>query len=164
MIPFFWFILYKIVDIYNLNSKLYNVAINFKTFGLNCEKTDIVLSLISKTTSKKHVQNYLKENRIEISKIIYPTSTNGFESISGSAVMNVPVIIEGKQDGKDFSKKVNLDFYFVVTNSLRTGTPEETSPSTFEIMGVNISSDKKELNGYNYHFDYENAVKDFGIN
>lgn len=78
--------------------------------------------------------------------------------------MNVPVIIEGKQDGKDFSKKVNLDFYFVVTNSLRTGTPEETSPSTFEIMRVNISSDKKELNGYNYHFDYENAVKDFGIN
>lgn len=184
---------YKIVDIYNLNEKLYNVAINYNTFGLNCEKRDIALFAnkdlmpsvqnylsdvwenfedgeyklspeFEKLNPKKHVQNYLKENKIEISQIVYPTSANGFESISGSVVMNVPVLVEGTQNGEKFSKKVNLDFYFVVTNGLRTGTPEEVSPSNFEIMGVSISSDKKELNGYNYHFDYENAVKDYGIN
>lgn len=183
---------YNLIDAYNDNNKLYTIAINSNMHGLNCDLTSVItfankglmpmvqnyLSDIwednkdgeyklspefEKLNPKKHVQKYLKENKIELIEIIYPTKANGLEQISGSTVMNVPVVFKGKQDGKEFSKTINLDFYFVVNNDLRTGNPEDTSPNNFEIMGVNISSDTKELNGYNYHFNYENALKDFGI-
>lgn len=186
---------YNIIDLYNLNKELYNVAININVLNQNAEKSGDIAVLANKDMipfvqnylsdiwegkedgeynlspefeelkPKKEFENYLKKNDIKITKITYPTSANGFESIAGATVMNVTVGIEGTQDGKDFSKELSLDFYFVVTNSFRTGTPQEISPSNLEIMGVNLSSDKNsDLNGYNYNFDYENAMKDFGIN
>lgn len=183
---------YELSELYNINSKLFTIAMNSNRHGLNCDLTDpvtfankglmpVVQNYLSdiwednkdgeytlspefkELNPKKYVQKYLKENKIELTEVVYPTKANGLEQISGATVMNVTVTFKGTQDGKEFSKTLNLDFYFVANTNLRTGTPEDVSPSNFEIMGVNISSDTKELNGYNYHFNYENALRDFGI-
>ena len=184
--------IYDLNELYAINPKLYSVAINFIKHGVNCDLTDSVtfankglMPMVQNYLSdiwednkegeyklspefeqlnpKKHVQKYLKENKIKLTEIVYPTKANGLEKISGATVMNVTVTFKGTQNGKEFSKTLNLDFYFVVTKEIRNGFEEKASPQSFEIMGVNISSDTKELNGYNYHFNYENALKDFGI-
>lgn len=116
-----------------------------------------------KLNPKKEFENYLKRNKIEITNIVYPTTANGLQKIAGSTVMNVPVIVEGYQNEERFSRKVNLDFFFTVSQDIRKGEQYDSKDKNFEIMGVNISSDKKDLNGYNYHFDYENSIKDYGI-
>ena len=184
--------IYKFKELKEMNENLYIVAINSNYHGLNCDLTNPVtfankglMPMVQNYLSdiwednkdgeyklspefeqlnpKKHVQKYLKENKIELTEVVYPTKANGLEQISGATVMNVTVTFKGTQDGKEFSKTLNLDFYFVVNQNLRNGEKQEVTPNVFEIMGVNISSDTKELNGYNYHFNYENALKDFGI-
>ena len=184
---------YLLKDIYELNSKLYTVAINYNEHGLNADATSAsdfankgLMPMVQNYLSdvwmdnkdgdyrlspefnnlnpKKHFQKYLKENNIEIADITYPTIANGVERISGATVINVPIKIEGTQDGKGFSKDINVELYFVVTKEIREGSEYKFDDITnFEIMGVNISSDKKDLNGFNYKFDYANALKDFGI-
>ena len=183
---------YLLKDIYELNSKLYTVAINYNEHGLNADATSAsdfankgLMPMVQNYLSdvwmdnkdgdyrlspefnnlnpKKHFQKYLKENKIEIKDIKYPTTANGLEKVAGATVMNVPIYIKGTQDGKEFTKNINVDFYFVVNEDYRKGTSFETSPSNFEIMGVNISSDTNEQTGYNYKFNYENALKGFGI-
>ena len=85
------------------------------------------------------------------------------QQIAGATVVNVPLIIRGTQDKKEFTKKINVDFYFVLNTESRNGNIVDTNVNYFEIMGVNISSDKNELNGFNYHFNTQNALKDFKI-
>ena len=183
---------YDLIDAYNDNKELYTIAINYNEHGLNTDKTSAVdfankglMPMVQNYISdvwmdnkdgdyrlspefnnlnpKKHFQKYLKENKIEIKDIKYPTNANGLEKVAGSTVMNVPIYIKGTQNGKEFTKNINVDFYFVVNEDYRKGTSFETSPSNFEIMGVSLSSDTNEQTGYNYKFNYENALKGFGI-
>ena len=184
---------HNLIDAYNDNSKLYATTINTLIASKNYNVSDsysfankTLMPLVQNYLSdvwmdnkdgdyrlspefnnlnpKKHFQKYLKENNIEIADITYPTIANGVERISGATVINVPIKIEGTQDGKGFSKDINVELYFVVTKEIREGSEYKFDDITnFEIMGVNISSDKKDLNGFNYKFDYANALKDFGI-
>ena len=183
---------YKFTELKEINEKLYTTAINYNYHGLNAEATSSVdfankglMPMVQNYISdvwmdnkdgdyrlspefnnlnpKKHFQKYLKENKIEIKDIKYPTNANGLEKVAGSTVMNVPIYIKGTQDGKEFTKNINVDFYFVVNENLRNGEKQDVKPEVFEIMGVNISSDTNEQTGYNYKFNYENALKGFGI-
>ena len=183
---------YKFTELKEINEKLYTTAINYNYHGLNAEATSSVdfankglMPMVQNYISdvwmdnkdgdyrlspefnnlnpKKHFQKYLKENKIEIADITYPTIANGVERISGATVINVPIKIEGTQDGKGFSKDINIEIYFTVSKEIREGGEYDSRDKNFEIMGVNLSSDKKDLNGFNYKFDYTNALKDFGI-
>lgn len=183
---------YELSELNSINSKLYTTAINYNYHGLNTDKTSpvdfankglmpMVQNYISDVwmdnkdgdyrlspefnnlNPKKHFQKYLKENKIEIKDIKYPTAANGLEKVAGATVMNVPIYIKGTQDGKEFTKNINVDFYFVVNEDIRKGENQDVKPEVFEIMGVNISSDTNEQTGYNYKFNYENALKGFGI-
>ena len=183
---------YSIKDIYNLNNKLYATSINTLISSGNINESDTVtfanktlMPLIQNYISdvwmdnkdgdyrlstefnnlnpKKHFQKYLKENKIEIKDIKYPTTANGLERISGATLINVPVYIKGTQDGKEFTKDINIDIYFTVSKEIREGRKYDINDKNFEIMGVSISSDKNEQTGFNYKFNYENALKGFGI-
>jgi len=59
---------------------------------------------------KSAFQSYLKENKIEIKKIEYPTVANGLQRIAGTTILNVPVTIKWAQNGEEFTKNLNLDF------------------------------------------------------
>ena len=184
--------IYDIKELYNINNKLYATAINTLITSGNYNESDsysfankTLMPLVQNYLSdvwmdnkdgdyrlspefnnlnpKKHFQKYLKENKIEIADITYPTIANGVERISGATVINVPIKIEGTQDGKGFSKDINIEIYFTVSKEIREGGEYDSRDKNFEIMGVNLSSDKKDLNGFNYKFDYTNALKDFGI-
>lgn len=70
---------------------------------------------------QKQVKKYLKENKIEIENIIYPQEYENFHMGKGVNIMSLKFIIEGKQDGKSFSKEKVYDFYFIASEDIRNG-------------------------------------------
>ena len=150
-----------------VNKKLGGQIVSYLSDVWKNEKTDgYTLAPEFKALNPKDAfQKYLKENKIEIKEITYPTFVTGFNGIAGANVATVKVTIKGTQNKKEFEKTLTLDFYFAPSEKIRNCIKinEKIDDTDFEIMAVStgtVSADK-----FDKYFDYDiNAAREkFGI-
>ena len=112
--------------------------------------------------SKEYFQKYLKENKIEITKITYPDTAEQFTRLAGCNASTVIVTIEGTQNEKAFTKELGLDFYFVSPVIVREGNVPDSDTESLEIMGVSISTENVDKLDF-YNLNVEETLKNFGV-
>lgn len=109
-------------DMSNLSKEMIKMAQDYIAYTLQKEKNDVVLAPeFAKLDPQKYVQKYLKENNIEIKNIGYPQDWTSIHIGSGSTILRMEVIIEGTQDGEEFSVTKQYDFHFTAADDLRAG-------------------------------------------
>lgn len=116
------------------------------------ENSDYVLaSDFKELNPKENIKKYLSDNKIEITKVIYPENCKFFKSqTAGGLVVTVDVGIEGTIKGKTFKETIPYDFYFVTSDDERHGKSNIGSTKRFEIMGVTSSCFNNEDNTYDF--------------
>lgn len=150
-----------------VNKELGGQIVNYLSDVWKNEKTDgYCLSPEFKSLNPKDAfQKYLKENKIEIKEITYPTMVTGFNYVPGSDVSTVKVTIKGTQNKKEFEKTLALDFYFSASQEIRTGIKKDSklSDKDFEIMAVSTGTVPAEDFDQFFKYDISKAREKFGI-
>lgn len=130
------------------------------------KNTDYVLAKdFEKLKPKDIFQTYLKENKIEIKEIIYPTFVTGFNDVPGAEVATVKVTIKGTQNKKEFEKTVALDFYFAPNDEIKNGHKKDDKLSDKDFEIISVSTGTVPADKFDKYFDYDiNAAREkFGI-
>lgn len=130
------------------------------------QNDDYVLSSEFKEKNPKEVfQKYLKENKIELKEITYPTFVTGFNYVPGADVATVKVTIKGTQSKKEFEKTLALDFYFTPNDEIKNGIKKDDklSDKDFEIMAVSTGTVPAEDFDQFFKYDISKAREKFGI-
>lgn len=179
---------YSKKESYNINSKLFNLSQNFIMSNnggnpVTLAKKDLLPQIqnylsdvwenkkdgdyslspeFKEKNSKEYFQKYLKENKIEITKITYPDTAKQFTRLAGCNVSTVIITIEGTQNKKAFTKELGLDFYFVAPVVVREGNIPDSNTETLEIMGVSISTENAD-SLIHYKLNVEETLKNFGV-
>lgn len=114
---------------------------------------------------KDAFQKYLKENKIEIKEITYPTFVTGFNYIPGADVATIKVTVKGNHDKKEFEKTLALDFYFAASQEIRNGIKKDDklSDSDFQIMAVSTGTVPADKFKQFFKYDINVAREKFGI-
>lgn len=86
----------------------------------------------------KYVNNYLKKNKIEITKVVSPKEMKMFHNGLGTNIFTTEVTIEGTQNGKAFSKTRLYDFHFSSKEDIRNGK-DYRKKEAVELMAVTES-------------------------
>jgi hypothetical protein len=131
------------------------------------KNTDYVLAKdFEKLKPKDIFQTYLKENKIEIKEIIYPTFVTGFNDVPGAEVATVKVTIKGTQNKKEFEKTLTLDFYFAPNDEIKNGhkKDDKLSDKDFEIMAVSTGTVPADKFKTFFKYDINAAREKFAIN
>lgn len=130
------------------------------------KNTDYVLAKdFEKLNPKDNFKKYLKENKIEIKEITYPTFVTGFNIVPGADVATVKVTLKGTQNKKEFEKTLTLDFYFSPNDQIKNGlqNDKKISDKDFEIMAVSTGTVPADKFDKFFKYNINAAREKFGI-
>ena len=151
-----------------VNKKLGGQIVSYLSDIWKNEKTDgYTLAPEFKVLSPKDAfKEYLKENKIEIKELTYPTFVTGFNAVVGANVATVKVTIKGIQNKKEFEKTLALDFYFAPSEKIRNCDKlnEKIDDTDFEIMAVSTGTVPADKFKTFFKYDINTAREKFGIN